>query len=408
MGNAKASPQQSPNVSSEEQPRHEPPPFDNDVQADEDKEVNADDLLPSNYRSIVDNSTSFQWLLCRVRQGTALTSSEASCRHTIAKHIRQKLYSRPENCIINGNRGPPTCSMTFRSDWQPLAFVREQEYNEMPEDAIERAIMIVQSMSGDTEAMPCSEYLSRTWPFFGEDLMGLLKHVVGNEPGLRCSVTLFDRTKLTAWLEPSGSLTLEVAGVAEVIVEAGEVYGWISTALCSSPDDRIAFAMPILEIDVENHGSAYTANFHPEKSYKSLDSTGLCWKDLFRNPVIVLGYPVRRREREQKPGLEIPLATMAALVATRRIVSFGRKVFLVGFCTILVATEYARNTVHWHVLFNEDGCRIPLTDSRVHEVVGDFNLTENLVLSGLESARHIVGWCQHVRNYAGKSHSLQS
>jgi hypothetical protein len=31
---------------------------------------------------------------------------------------------------------------------------------------------------------------------------------------------------------------------------------------------------------------------------------------------------------------------------------------------------------------------------------------KHLTLSGIDTARHIVGWCQHVRNYAGKVYLL--
>lgn len=58
--------------------------------------------------------------------------------------------------------------MIFESDWGPLAFLREQGYIEEPEDALERAIIIVQGANGDEEAITYLEYLSRTWPLLGE------------------------------------------------------------------------------------------------------------------------------------------------------------------------------------------------------------------------------------------------
>lgn len=69
---------------------------------------------------------------------------------------------------------------------------------------------------------------------------------------------------------------------------------------------------------------------------------------------------------------------------------------------MLVPTKYAEDTVHWHVLFNENGNRISFTDFRVRKIVKDFDLLKHLTLSGVETARHIVGWCEQVRNYAGK------
>jgi hypothetical protein len=71
---------------------------------------------------------------------------------------------------------------------------------------------------------------------------------------------------------------------------------------------------------------------------------------------------------------------------------------------MLVPTKYATNTVYWHVLFHEDGSWIPFTDPRVCDVVGGFNLLEHLTLTGIETARHVVGWYRNIRNYAGNSY----
>jgi hypothetical protein len=409
------------------QPSPDAPFLDNEVQSDDDDDgdkASVEDSRPSTYRNIVANSTAFRWLLCRVHRETSLTSSEASTMHAIATQIRKILYSRQENRLVSSKRRPPTCSMVFQSDWDPLAFVGDQEYTEEPEDAIEGAIVIVQGVNRDAEAMPCSEYLSRTWPLLGEDFMRLVKHVVRSTPDLRCSgklrncsvfesllspslVTLFDKTKLTAWIEPSGYFTLEVAGVAETIVEVGEVYGWMSAALRSAPGDTVASVIPVLDIGAKNNDPTFQVNVRLQRSGDSLRFAGQCWHDLFRNPVVVLGFPVRRRPPGQEPGLEFSLATLAALVGTRRIAVFCGKVFLKGFCTMLVPTKYAGDTVHWHVLFNEDGSRIPFTDSRVCNVIGDFDITKHLTPSGIETAHHVVGWCENVRNFAGNSCPLQ-
>ncbi|KAH0595471.1 hypothetical protein MHUMG1_06646 [Metarhizium humberi] len=368
---------------------------------DDGNEGNTNDDFPSTCRSIVTSSTAFRWLLCRVHRETILTSSEAGTMQAIATQIRQILYARRENCLISSKRGPPMCSMVFQSDWDPLAFVCEQEYAEEAEDAVEGAIVIVQGVNRDAEAMPCSEYLSRTWPLFGEDFMRLVKHVVRSIRGLRCSVTLFDKTKLTAWIEPSGHFFLEATGVAETIVEVGEVYGWMIAALRSGPGDAVTSVIPALESDANNFEPTFRVNFRLQFSHSPLRVAGQCWQDLFRNPAVVLGYPVRRRQPGQEPGLESSLYTLAALVGTRRIAVFCGKMFLKGFCTMLVPTKYTGDTVHWHVLFNEDGCRIPFTDFRVRDVAGEFDISEHLMLSGIETARHVVGWCEKVRNYAG-------
>ncbi|CAI7622322.1 unnamed protein product [Penicillium manginii] len=375
--------------------------YDDDDDGDDEDDGDVDDSQLTMYRNVVAKSIAFQWLLCRLHRETSLATLEASSARAISTHIRQTLYARRENRVISSQRGPPKCSVLFQSDWDPLAFVSNQEYKEEPDEAIEGAVVIVQAMNEGAEAMPCSEYVSRTWPLFGEHFMGLVKHTVRSKPGLRCSVGLFDKTKLTAWLEPSGCFALEATGVAETLVEVGEVFAFITAALRSAPGDSVASVIPTIHSSAKTKDQKYRFRFHAQHSDGLLQSIGQCWQDLFRNPVVVLGFPVRRRQPDQGPGLDISLVTLTALVGTRRIAVFCGKVFLQGFCTILVPTKYAGDTVHWHVLFNEDGSRIPFTDTRVREIIKEFDLSKHLTLSGIETARHIVGWCERVRNYAG-------
>jgi hypothetical protein len=196
---------------------------------------------------------------------------------------------------------------------------------------------------------------------------------------------------------------LEVTGLVETIVEVGELYGWMTAALRSSQTEKITAITPILEISAETNGESFQACFG-QKSSDCSHSVGQCWQDLFRNPVVVTGFPVRRRQPGQEPGLECSLSMLSGLLMARNMAVFCDRVFIKGFCTMLVPAKYSDGTVHWHVLFNEDGSRISFTDARVHGVVGDLDLRKHLTLSGIRSARHIVGWCEAARNYAGGSH----
>lgn len=177
------------------------PVMDNVAQLDDDDdgdETDVDDYRLELYRNVVAQSTAFQWLLCRLHREASLTTSEASSLTAISTQIRQVLYSRRENRFVSSRKGPAKCSVVLQSDWDPLAFIRDQGFKEEPEQAIEGAIVIVQSTNGYVEAMPCSEYVNRTWPLFGEHIMGLVKHTVRSKPSLRCSGELhkyhfFDR-----------------------------------------------------------------------------------------------------------------------------------------------------------------------------------------------------------------------
>lgn len=191
--------------------------------------------------------------------------------NAISTQIRQVLYSQRKDNVVSGRRRLSHLSVVFRSDWDPLAFLIEQEYKEESGEAIGGAFVIVQGADSDAEAeaVTCGEYVTRTWPLLGEHFMGLLKSVVRGDPGVRCAgmyntnlasyipliangavsdlVTLFDNTKVTAWIEVSGYLSTKVVGFVETIVEVGEVFAFIAAALRSARgEDSIACITPTI------------------------------------------------------------------------------------------------------------------------------------------------------------------
>ena len=71
--------------------------------------------------------------------------------------------------------------MTFRIDWDPLAFVKEQEYREEPDEAIPIAITLTGSAKY-AQALTCTQYLCQTWPPAGEHTIRLVKDVLRSGP----------------------------------------------------------------------------------------------------------------------------------------------------------------------------------------------------------------------------------
>jgi hypothetical protein len=126
---------------------------------------------------------------------------------------------------------------------------------------------------------------------------------------------------------------------------------------------------------------------------------GQCWQSIFRNPVVVNGYPILNRP-ESETGLELPLNVMAALAQTRYATFFGGKLYMKGFSTMLVPTKVVRDMVIWHLLFSEDGSHISYIDLRVEKIPGLYPV--NIRTFHLQSARHVLGWCSDVKHYAGK------
>jgi hypothetical protein len=130
-----------------------------------------------------------------------------------------------------------------------------------------------------------------------------------------------------------------------------------------------------------------------------LAMAGKCWRGMFGNPVIVRGYPIRRRA-EADTGIEIPLEMVAALTSCQRVVDFAGTTFLKGFAAMLTAARVIGDEVIWHLCYNPGGEYISYEDVRASRG------GETLPLRTLVNARHIVGWTNHVRNHVGKATSI--
>ncbi|KAL6849042.1 hypothetical protein ACO1O0_008572 [Amphichorda felina] len=93
---------------------------------------------------------------------------------------------------------------------------------------------------------------------------------------------------------------------------------------------------------------------------------GQCWHDIFKNPVIVKGYPIPQRP-EWSTGLEIPLNMMAGLARSQRLDRFRDKLYIKGFSTMLVPTKQIGDVICWHMIYNKDGSRISYLDDNVDQ-----------------------------------------
>jgi hypothetical protein len=218
-----------------------------------------------------------------------------------------------------------------------------------------------------------------------------------------------DNTELTAWIHDS-KFMVEVFGTRYSVAEIGEQFAWLSAALHSSSHKLgvACYTPSIGEILVDStlHPVSRTPSRH--QIFCKIDvtlreceeyhepSNGQCWHRMFRNPVVVQGYPIPYRS-EPSTGLEIPLDIMAGLVRTRRINTFNGKLFIKGFSTMLVPTRLSGDLLIWHLLYNKSGSRISYLDNTVA-------YADNANAVDLEKTRHIVGWCSEVKYYAGRDH----
>jgi len=192
---------------------------------------------------------------------------------------------------------------------------------------------------------------------------------------------------------------VEASGTGYSVAEIGELFAWLGAALRSSPYKLgVAYCTPFIS-DIGNTPCPAAGvlprleilckiDFTMQQSQEQVrPSSGQCWHNMFRNPVVVKGYPIPRRS-EYNTGLEIPLNMMAGLAQTQRANIFNERLFIKGFSTMLVPTKRSGNLLIWHLLFKEDGSRISYLDNTVqggfshrlrklHNVLGVFNNPKN-------------------------------
>jgi len=130
-----------------------------------------------------------------------------------------------------------------------------------------------------------------------------------------------DKAQLIAWSE-GPEFKLQVTGIAKSIAEIGEQLAWLGSALRSSPYEvGVAFCTPFIsEMGVEESSShmasgsptpRYFCNISFDLDFNAEDyesPNGQCWHHLFRNPLVVKGYPIPRRSSPNL-GLWNPLST---------------------------------------------------------------------------------------------------
>ena len=79
--------------------------------------------------------------------------------------MRQKIIRfLPSPRKVSRKTSAEAVRMTYKVQWDPLAFVKEQGYAGEVGRAIEIAITLTGSLK-DAQALTCEQYLYQTWPF---------------------------------------------------------------------------------------------------------------------------------------------------------------------------------------------------------------------------------------------------
>lgn len=151
---------------------------DNQLQSEEQGDSDPDNALALKfYKDFIFATPAYQWFLANLQRELYLEPTAKIDMETVANEIRRRVCSLPSVRYLSRSKTPETCTMAFEIEWNPLAFVKEQDYPQEPHEAIEIAITLTGG-TRDAQALTSGQYLRQTWPINGEYTMKLVKDVM--------------------------------------------------------------------------------------------------------------------------------------------------------------------------------------------------------------------------------------
>jgi hypothetical protein len=374
------------------------------------------------YREFAPNTEAYSWLLTQLQRDMNSAPTEPTAIQLIRDQV---LSSLPSPHRISRSISSESCSVLFEVDWDILEFYDSQGYSKAPSEVL-HAIITLTGSSCDAQASNCAQFFKQTWPVTGDLMLQLIRDLLKLPPGhthsckikvqirhyfvIEISNTskgrLPDGTELTGCIMES-KIMVQADGSAASISEAGEQLAWLGAALRSSPLQKgLTYCTPSIRSISQRRempqASLLQSNvvceigFNVEPLSQPSDiANGHCWHGIFKNPIIVNGFPILPKY-EKNTGLEIPLNIMAGLARAQCVDRFNDKVYIKGFSTMLVPMKQYKDAVYWHLIYNEDGCRISYLDDIRHQdnEAGSLDLT---------NCRQVLGWCSEAKFYAGET-----
>ncbi|KAK4074480.1 uncharacterized protein Triagg1_5076 [Trichoderma aggressivum f. europaeum] len=361
------------------------------------------------YLDTVTKDPAFEWLVGKLGTELDLTGVDSSAMKLISSHIKDRLPP-----IRNISRHSPSkpYRVTFQVECDILGFIQEQAYEGSAAEVLPKVITLTGFVQ-DVQATTCEQYLIQTWPVVGCNLLrtiqGALREGNASEPfRSSCKCKFEDRTEIK--VSVGRYMEVEAVGTIHSIAEIGEQIGWLATTFRSQlQDSQILFCHPeITDFRATDSAQSQSMENEIEQSFVCRISVatdqmranlpgfnGQCWQQMFNNPVVVTGYPIKpRKDIDTGVGLELPFDMMTTLADARYLTTFEDRTLVKGFSTVLIPTAIYGSIILWHLLANESGARISYQDPRIEQAI----LIEHDNFNG---ARHILGWCMNAQNNIG-------
>lgn len=133
------------------------------------------------YRDFISSNPAYKWLVESIRREFYLTQAEPNLQDAIRQKIMDSL---PSSQTVSRRHSPETYKVIFMIEWDPLTFVKEQEYGGCADEAVEKAITITGNPK-DAEALTCVQYLCQTWPSVGIHTLRVVKDAIRRGLGHR-------------------------------------------------------------------------------------------------------------------------------------------------------------------------------------------------------------------------------
>lgn len=362
----------------------------------EDSEDNEDDqpFVPPRYedlRAFLLESEEFEDLSHDL--SIALQGGKVDAWLSVRSSIAKELASLPKS--YNGSPG----NLNFSLDlpWKPRDFLREQ-YGHLPRLPDLGSVITLTGATGHTYAATSETYIRKTWPRYGPLVLQVL------QDALDCQQDSYRKMMPHASMElcfRDQSTQVCATGHPVFVTNAAEVLTWLATACRASIEpNSIQELRSVLHMEPKGgfdlSFSAELLTVQDLESDKSLQTN--CWRGMFKNPVVALGYPTPHREM-QEIGLEISLDLMLTLARTFWAAIYDGFLLLKGFNTLLTPTLKIDDSVIWHLTVDRTGDRLSYNDGTGSSCLRS---VDDAIFTG---ARHFVGWTPCADYLVGKSAS---
>lgn len=128
------------------------------------------------YKDLVTDTDAYQWLLSRIRMAIDLDHPRPNIMKAIRDAISSGLY---QIRTTRDSYSTKYSRATYVVDWNPLEFCRREEYRDSARDALEKAIVLIGTIS-HAQVTTTQQYMKQTWPITGPFLLRKLQDTVSN------------------------------------------------------------------------------------------------------------------------------------------------------------------------------------------------------------------------------------